>query len=88
MRPLCVESDAGIICYSPLAQGLLTGRYASADEVPDGLSRTRWYSCDRAKADHDEPGSEAEVFEALDRIRSVAEELDQPMASVALAWVR
>ena len=30
----CRERDIGLICYAPLAQGLLTGRYAAADEVP------------------------------------------------------
>ena len=40
IQPLCAQNDVGIICYSSLAQGLLTGRYHAADEVPDGLART------------------------------------------------
>ena len=36
--PECKKNNIGIICYSPLAQGLLTGRYRNADEVPDGIS--------------------------------------------------
>ena len=39
-------------------------------------------------ADHDEPGCEAEVFAALEKIRRISEGLGQPMAAVALAWVR
>jgi len=39
-----VEHSVGIICYSPLAQGLLTGRLSFADEVPPGLAQTRWYT--------------------------------------------
>lgn len=88
VQPLCVQHEVGIICYSPLAQGLLTGRYATADEVPDGLARTRWYRNDRAMAQHNEPGCEAEVFAALDAIRSIADEVGAPMAIVALAWVK
>lgn len=88
VQPLCVEHNVGIICYSPLAQGLLTGRYASADEVPDGLARTRWYNNQRALAQHNEAGCEAEVFAALAKVRAVAEEVGTPMATVALAWVK
>lgn len=86
--PLCKGNDVGLICYSPLAQGLLTGRYASADEVPDGLARTRWYSSERPNAKHGEPGCEEEVFEALETIREISEEVGASMATVSLAWVR
>lgn len=88
LQPLCVEHGVGIICYSPLAQGLLTGRYRSADEVPDGLARTRWYNSKRAMADHDEPGCESEVFAAVEEIRTIAAEAGAPMATVALVWVK
>lgn len=85
---LCRERAIGLICYSPLAQGLLTGRYAKADEVPDGLARTRWYASTRPLANHDEPGCEEAVFRAIAGIREVSEQVDAPMASVALAWAR
>ena len=63
--PLCLRNGVGLICYSPLAQGVLTGRYASADEVPDGLARTRHYAGTRPQAEHGEAGCETEVFEAV-----------------------
>ena len=85
---LCRERAIGLICYSPFAQGLLTGRYATADEVPDGLARTRWYASTHPLAIHDEPGCEEAVFRALAGIRDVSEQVGAPMASVALAWVR
>jgi len=88
IQPLCAQHSVGIICYSPLAQGLLTGRYRSGDEVPDGLARTRWYNSQRAMAQHGEAGCETEVFAAVEAVRAIAEELDQPMANVALAWVK
>jgi len=88
IQPLCVEHGIGLICYSPLAQGLLTGRYASADEVPEGIACSRWYSSERPAAQHDEPGCEAEVFEAVAAVRRIAEDLGEPMASVSLAWAR
>ena len=84
---LCREHDVGLICYAPLAQGLLTGRYAAADEVPDGLARTRWYSSDRPSAKHGESGCEEAVFAAIAGMREVSERVGAPLASVALAWV-
>lgn len=88
IQPLCLEQNVGLICYSPLAQGLLTGRYATADDVPDGLSRIRLYANSRPMAQHSEPGCEAEVFAALKEVRRIADELGQPMATMALAWVK
>ena len=84
----CREQAIGLICYSPLAQGLLTGRYLTADEVPDGLARSRWYSSTRPMANHDESGCEEAVFRAIAGIREVSRQVAAPMASVALAWVR
>ncbi len=86
--PLCRQNGIGIICYSPLAQGVLTGRYANADEVPEGLARTRHYSSERKHSQHGEPGLEDELFGAVARIRSIAADLGEPMAAVALAWLR
>ena len=86
--PLCRENGIGVICYSPLAQGVLTGRYASADEVPEGLARTRHYSGKRRLAEHGEPGLEEELFAAVSKVRVIASELGEPMAAVSLAWLR
>ena len=88
IRPVCLARDIGIICYMPLAQGLLTDRYASADEVPPGLARTRYFSSSRPLAKHGGPGCEAEVFAAVEAIRGIAAELGTSMAAVSLAWVR
>ena len=88
VRPVCVANDVGIICYTPLSQGLLTGRYKTAWDVPDGLARTRHYSSNRPLAKHGESGCEEEVFAAIAKIQAISDEIGQPMASVALAWLR
>ena len=88
VKPLCAENEVGIICYSPLAQGLLAGIYPTTEDVPEHLARTRWYAGSRPNTEHDGPGCEAEVFAALGQIRRIAGELGAPMASVALAWLR
>ncbi len=88
IQPKCLENNVGLICYSPLAQGLLTGRYANADEVPDGLSRSRLFNNDRPLANHGEDGCESEAFEGIAKVIEIANELGEHPAKVALAWVR
>jgi myo-inositol catabolism protein IolS len=88
IQPLCDQQGVGIICYSPLAQGLLTGRYRNADEVPEGLTQSRWYASSRPRAEHGEPGVETEVFEAVEQLRGLADEAGMSMATLALAWVK
>jgi len=85
--PLCVANDIGVTCYSPLAQGLLTGKFATPEDVPEGRARTRLFSSGRPQARHGEPGAETETFTAIERIRSIAGELGRPMAQVSLAWL-
>ncbi|NPV06817.1 MAG: aldo/keto reductase [Anaerolineae bacterium] len=88
IQDLCLANDVSILCYSPLAQGLLTGRWRTADEVPQGRAVTRFYSCERPGVRHGEPGVEAETFEAIAEIERIANELAEPMANLALAWLQ
>jgi myo-inositol catabolism protein IolS len=84
--PLCRRENVGVIGYMPLQQGLLSGKYHTPDEVPPLRTRTRHFRGDRPLARHGGPGAEAEVFEALDGLRRVADRLGASMADVALAW--
>ena len=86
--PKCLDNNVGLICYSPLAQGLLTGRYSSPDDVPDGLSRSRLFSNDRPLANHGEAGCEKEAFEAISDVIEISDRLGEHPAKVSLAWVR
>ncbi len=83
----CVEEGVGILPYSPLVQGLLTGKFSSPDEVPDGRARIRLFSTNRPLARHGEAGREVETFAAIGRIRRICEGIGQPMTQVALAWL-
>ena len=85
--PQCRAKGISILCYSPMLQGLLTGKFTTADDVPEDRARTRHYSCDRPHSRHDEPGAEAETFAAVAEIRKIADELGEPMADVSLAWL-
>ena len=83
----CIDEEVGVLCYSPLQQGLLTGRYASADEFPQGRARTRIFSTDRPDARHGEPGCETEAFAAIEKIGAICDKIGQPMSRVAVAWL-
>lgn len=85
--PACQADRMGILCYSALAQGLLTGKFASADAVPPGRARTKHFSKDRPETRHAEAGAEAETFAAIAALRQISQRLDLPMADVALAWL-
>ena len=43
LLPRCRADDIAVLCYSSLQQGLLSGRFSSASEVPIGKRRTRLY---------------------------------------------
>jgi aryl-alcohol dehydrogenase-like predicted oxidoreductase len=87
IRPMCVDAGMSVLPYSPLCQGLLTGKFRSAEEVPDGRARSRLFSKDRPESRHQEPGAEAETFRAIDRIRAICREAGVAMNHAALAWL-
>ena len=87
IMPDCVSHDIGIIADMPLAQGRLTGRYASAGEIAPMQARSRHSHHSRGQGTrHSEEGAEKEVFEAIAKIRELAARHGVHMASLALAW--
>jgi aryl-alcohol dehydrogenase-like predicted oxidoreductase len=80
--PLCEREQISQIVWSPLAQGVLTGKYR-AGEPPPSDSRAASDSMsgfiDRLLA--------PPVLEAVERLRPVAEQAGLTMAQLALAWV-
>jgi myo-inositol catabolism protein IolS len=87
IQPACVGNDVSILPYSPLMQGLLTGKFQSADEVPVDRARTRHFRGDRPAAKHGESGHEEETFAAIARIAAIAREVDMEMADLSLGWL-
>ena len=87
LLPLCAKRRVSVLCYSPIAEALLTGKFASADDVPEGRARTRHFSKDRALTRHGEDGAEEETFAAVGRVREIAGRLGLPMVHLALAWL-
>jgi len=80
--PVCARGGVGQVVWSPLAQGVLTGKYARGQAPPAdsraastrmGAFIRRWMS--------------DEVLAAVDKLRTVAEEAGMTVAQLALAWV-
>ncbi len=84
--PKCEAEGVGVLCYSVLQQGLLTGKYATIDDLPPSRTRSRHFSGDRAMSRHGQPGYEPELIEAFNKVKTIAANLEQPMANVSLAW--
>ena len=85
--PACQKQGFGVLAYMPLMQGLLAGRWQSANEIPPARRRTRHFSSKREHTRHGEEGCEELLFNALKEIAGVAQQLGTSMATLALAWV-
>jgi aryl-alcohol dehydrogenase-like predicted oxidoreductase len=87
IQPVCQTSGIGILCYSPLAQGLLTGKFQKADDVPDSRARTKHFSSRRSGTRHGQSGQEEITFNALREIQDLARASGHDMAALALTWL-
>jgi len=80
--PLCEREGISQIVWSPLAQGVLTGKYLPGEPPPAdsrAASESMGGFIDRL--------IEPRVLEAVQRLRTVAEQAGLSMVQLALAWV-
>ena len=82
--PLCVDEGVGILPWSPLGGGWLTGKYRREDR-PTGATRLG-ENPNRGVEDYDKRDTE-HTWTVLDAVREVADGRGVSMAEVALAWV-
>lgn len=85
--PYCARHDVSVLTYSSLMQGLLAGKYHSADDVREDRARTRHFAGSRPHTRHSENGVEELTFETVRRIGGIAEQSDVVMAEMSLAWL-
>jgi aryl-alcohol dehydrogenase-like predicted oxidoreductase len=80
--PTCMEAGIGQVVWSPLGQGVLTGKYQPGQPPPEGSRASdptgstfihRWLADD--------------VLERVQRLRPLAEQAGLSMAQMAVAWV-
>ena len=80
--PVCTEHGISQIVWSPLAQGVLTGKYAPGEAPPAdsrAASDEMSFAIERYMDD--------EVLTAVERVRPIAEGAGLTMTELALAWV-
>ena len=75
----CIENHISIIAYSPLAQGLLTGKFAADHKFDPGDNRAK------NKLFQGENFQRAQ--QALEKLRPIALRHNSTLAQLALAWL-
>ena len=78
---ICAENGAGIVPFSPLAQGLLTGKYRKGQPLPAGSRAT--HQADRQINNL----LTDENLTKVDELANVADELGVSLSVLALAWI-
>lgn len=79
LLPACRRLGMGIIPYTPLASGLLTGKYRPGAEAPPG---TRFADLARLRGRLSESG-----LAVVERLRTWAEERGHSVAELAISWL-
>ena len=81
LLPYCEEHEVGVLAYSPLAGGFLTGKYKRGEASPPPGTRgsaSSWF-WDRVQGEFS--------FDSLARYEAVARDAGVSMRQLALAWI-
>jgi len=79
--PTCHEYGLGNVVWSPLAMGILTGKYADASNPPAG-TRAASSAADMMDSYFNQP-----VLDAVQKLKPLAAEAGCTMTQLAIAWV-
>lgn len=81
IMPACAREGIGLIVWSPLAQGVLTGKYQSADALPadSRAANPRFASLVKKRLTPDN-------LDKVARLQGVAREMGVTLPQLALAW--
>ena len=81
--PLSQREGIGQIVWSPMAQGVLTGKYLPGKKAPAGSRATD----KKSGAEMISRWMKDDVLEAVQLLKPIAESVDLSMSQLALAWV-
>ncbi|CAM00971.1 aryl-alcohol dehydrogenase-like predicted oxidoreductase [Saccharopolyspora erythraea NRRL 2338] len=81
--PACEREGMGQIVWSPIAQGVLTGKYLPGEQPPEGSRATDA----SGGADFISRWMRDDVLKAVQELKPVAADLGLSMAQLAVAWV-
>jgi len=79
LLPWCLSEQVGVVAYSPMARGLLTGRIT--------MDRTFSKSDGRASDPRYHPINRQRILDALAKVQPIAHAHDVSLANLAVAWV-
>jgi aryl-alcohol dehydrogenase-like predicted oxidoreductase len=79
--PVSREEGLGVIPWSPLAGGFLTGKYSREDAPPENTRMASWGDTWKRHAT-------SEKFDIVDRVCEIAENRRKEPAQIALSWVK
>ncbi|MCF6475467.1 aldo/keto reductase [Nonomuraea sp. MG754425] len=80
--PLCEQEGVGQIVWSPIAQGVLTGKYLPGQQPPEGSRAT-----DKSGSAMISRFMNDEVLNRVQELKPIAADLGLSMAQLAVAWV-
>ncbi|MDP9417603.1 MAG: aldo/keto reductase [Actinomycetota bacterium] len=83
--PACLENGLGLLPWSPLGGGWLTGKY-TREERPTGATRLG-ENPERGVEAYDRRSVQERTWDVVDAVRRVADGRGVSMAQVALAWL-
>jgi aryl-alcohol dehydrogenase-like predicted oxidoreductase len=81
--PTCREEGIGQIVFSPIAQGVLTGKYRPGEQPPQGSRATD----EKGGADFVKRFLTDDVLTRVQELRPIADGLGLKMSQLAIAWV-
>ena len=73
----CIKNEIGVIPYSTLAQGLLTGKYTKNSVIGDGRSHAALF----------QPENYEKCLHVAERVKNIAAKYGQTTASAAINWL-
>ncbi|MCW2536199.1 MAG: aldo/keto reductase [Modestobacter sp.] len=82
--PVCRELGISQICFSPIGQGVLTGKYLPGQPVPEGSRATDQKG---GGADFISRWMKDDVLARVQELAPIAADLGLSMAALAVAWV-
>lgn len=79
VMPYCRQHGIALVTYSSIAQGILTGKFPRDLQLGPGDQR--------AEIIFFEPELWPYIYEGVERLKGLAQEIDRPLAHLAIRWV-
>ncbi len=78
--PMCATEGIGVLPWSPLASGMLSGKYVRGKTAPEGTRLNQW-------AQVFDRNDNEQSWNVIDTVRRVAEKIGSTSSQVAIAWL-